>query len=245
MKDKRPEKLKFVFAAYSISGVQVLAAFVGALNKLGLPAVFSMHGVDVGVKALEKNISKKKSWPSGVVSNGLELRFGILPALAHSFLTIQEAGSTNKVAWEELAAPILSVNGIIQAWISDVEYDFWQNAKDPLEYECAGRSFSQLPQKTNGLPAPLTQMEIDTSGNPGRIELRQGYVEAIGSTMWLSDLFWERVGKNKITTLLLLRAQGLEVFEGGEVVKVVASEKCFHDDVTIEKQRILREVLFG
>ncbi|MBV7511271.1 hypothetical protein [Pseudomonas sp. PDM25] len=244
MKDKRPEKLKFVFAADSISGEQVLATFIGALNKLGLPTVFSMHGVDVGVKALEKNISKKKSWPSGVVSNGLELRFGILPALAHSFLTIQEAGCANKIAWEELVAPFLSVKGLIQAWISDVEYDFWQNAKDPMEYACAGRSFSQLPQKTNGLPAPLTQMEIDTSGNPGRIELRQGYVEAIGSTMWLSDLFWENVGKNRASTLLLLRAQGFIVFEGAEFVKVVASESCFHDDKTIEMQRTLRGVLF-
>lgn len=244
MKSKRLEKLKFVFGVGSINGLQVLAIIVGALNKFGLPAVFMAHGVEIGIKALEKNITKKKSWPSGVISNGFEIRFGLLPALAQSFLTIEEVSSSNVVGLKEFVECFTGVDGFVQAWICDVEYDFWQNAKDPLEYECAGRSFLHLPKITNGLPAPLNQMEIDTSGNFGRNELRQGYVEAIGSTMWLSDLFWERVGKDKSANLLLLGGLGFKITEEGRNVKVVASEECFYDDSTIDKQRGLREVLF-
>ncbi|EJL96144.1 hypothetical protein PMI18_04890 [Pseudomonas sp. GM102] len=245
MKSERLRRLKFIFGVDSIGGLQVLDLVVSVLNKFGSPPVFLLRGVEVDIKVLEKKILKKKSWPSGLMSNGLELRFGLLPALNQCFLIIEESGSSNKFDWEGMIGPILDVEGFIQAWISDVEYDFWQNATDPLEYECAGRSFADLPQKSNGLPAPLDQMEIDTSGNPGRSVFKQGYVEAIGSTMWLSDLFWERVGRDRLASFLLLETQGVKVFECGRVVKVVASEKCFQDDSTKDKQRILRQILFG
>ncbi len=76
----------------------------------------------------------------------------------------------------------------------DEEYDFWQNASDPLEYRARSRLYSHLPTRSNGLPPPLEQMEIDTSKNPGRRELRNGLIEAVGSPMWFSAEFLDRMG---------------------------------------------------
>lgn len=242
---ERMRRFKFIFDIGFISGSQVLALVVDVLKSSGTAPVFLLHGVEVDIETLEKKILKKKSWPSGLMFDGLELRFGLLPALDHCFLIMEEAKKSNNINWEDGLGSILDAEGFIQAWISDVEYDFWQNATDPLEYESAGRSFSGLPQKSNGLPAPLDQMEIDTSRNPGRSVFRQGYVEAVGSTMWLSDLFWLRVGRNRATSISLLETQGFKVFACGKVFKVVASDKCFYDDSTVNQQRVLRQMLFG
>lgn len=179
------------------------------------------------------------------MSGGFELRFGVLPAMDYCFLVIEESESHSDTSLEEEVGPILSVEGFIQAWVSEVEYDFWQSATDPLEYECVGRPLSGLPMKSNGLPPPLDEMEIDTSGNPGRNVLRQGYIEAIGSTMWLGNPFWESAGVDRFASISLLESEGFEVFECGRFCKVVTSDKVFSDDSTLEKQRALRRILFG
>lgn len=55
--------------------------------------------------------------------------------------------------------------------------------------------------KSNGLPFPLEQQIIDTSQNPGRRILRDGFVEAVGSVMWLGEQFWPLTGASKQTVL--------------------------------------------
>ncbi|QLG96340.1 hypothetical protein HZF02_04205 [Pseudomonas yamanorum] len=239
------KRFKFVFDVESISGLQMLALIEELLSKFSSPTVFFLHGVKTDIKTLEKKILKKKSWPSGLVSGGFELRFGLLPALGYCFLVLEESEGHSNTKLEEEIRPILSVEGFIQAWVSDVEYDFWQNATDPLEYECVGRPLSGLPMKSNGLPPPLDQMEIDTSGNPGRNVLRQGYIEAIGSTMWLGNLFWERAGVDRFSSISLLENQGFKVYECGKFFKVITSDKVFSDGSTLERQRALRQILFG
>ena len=99
--------------------------------------------------------------------------------------------------------------------------------------------------KSNGLPPPLDQMEIDTSGNPGRNVLRQGYIEAIGSTMWLGSLFWERTGVDKFASIPLLESQGFNVYDCGKFFKVITSDEVFSDGSNLEKQCTLRRILFG
>ncbi|EGH14357.1 MULTISPECIES: hypothetical protein [Pseudomonas syringae group] len=238
------KRLKFVFDVGSTSSLQMLVLVEEVLNVFSSRPVFSLQGVEVDFKTLEKKILKKKSWPSGLMSNGFKLRFGLLPALDQCFLVMEEAEWHNNTELEEEIRPILEVEGFIQAWISDVEYDFWQNATDPLEYEGVGRSLQGLPMRSNGLPPPLDQMEIDTSGNPGRNVLRQGYVEAIGSTMWLGDLFWERVGADRLSKISLLESHGFKFHELGKILKVITSKNIFFDNSTLEKQRALRKILF-
>lgn len=237
-------RFKFVFDIESVSGLQMLALVEELLNKFSSPAVFFLNGVKVDIKTLEKKILKKRSWPSGLTSSGFELRFGLLPVLGYCFLVLEESQGHINLHLEEEIGPLLGAEGFIQAWVCDVEYDFWQNATDPLEYECGGRSLAGLPMKSNGLPPPLDQMEIDTSGNPGRNVLRQGYIEAIGSAMWLGNLFWERVGVDRFASILLLKNQGFKVYEGDGFLKIVASDEVFSDASTLEKQCALRQALF-
>ena len=94
-------------------------------------------------------------------------------------------------AWVmECAGPM----NIVMGRTYDDEYDYWQNAKDPALYSTAGRSIEGLPLRSNGFPEPLERLEIDTSRNPGRPVLRGGYIECVGSTMWLGPSFWSLTG---------------------------------------------------
>jgi hypothetical protein len=189
-----------------------------------------------------KHVEKQGKWSRVVEAGGLSFRFGHVPALKHSFVIIEEINAGSAVSWESWVKPFFAEESFIQAWVSDVEYDHWQNAKDPLEYEAAGRSYRHLPTKLNGLPPPLEQLEIDTSKNPGRWSLQSGYIEAIGSTMWLGALFWKHVGENRKDALL--SASWLEVVENG-ITQVVSSAHCFFDVTTEDIQRKLRSVLYG
>ncbi|WP_240791765.1 MULTISPECIES: hypothetical protein [Pseudomonas] len=101
--------------------------------------------------------------------------------MGYCFLVLEELEGHDNAELQEELAPIFGVQGFIQAWVSDIDYDFWQNATDPLEYECAGRSLFGLPMKSNGLPPPLDQMEIDTSGNPGRNVLGKGILRRLAA----------------------------------------------------------------
>ena len=83
-------------------------------------------------------------------------------------------------------------NFFIMAYVFDVNYQYWQNAQDPLQYSARGKDYSALPMISNGMQPPLEQMIIDTSRNPGRRILCEGYIEAVGATMWLGEVFWSR-----------------------------------------------------
>jgi len=93
--------------------------------------------------------------------------------------------------------PIAACDPFRSARIFDHDYEFWQNAEDPIQYEGSGRSYAGLPMTSNGLPYPLEQRIIDISKNPGRRTFRQGYVEAVGSVMWLGDQFWSLTNARK------------------------------------------------
>ncbi|MDR6236880.1 hypothetical protein [Pseudomonas oryzihabitans] len=239
------KRFKFVFDIGLVDGLQMLVLTEAVLNKFFSPVVFHLHGVEIDIKELEKIILKKKAWPGGLGVDGLKLQFGLLPALDFCFLVVEESEVNDNAGLEAEIWPVLNVEGFVHAWVYDVEYDFWQNATDPLEYEAVGRSFSSFPMKDNGLPPPLGQMEIDISNNPGRNVFRQGYIEAIGSTMWLGDLFWGRVGVDRAVVIPLLESFGFKVLKYGDLLKVVASEKVFSDNSTLEKQYALRRILFG
>ena len=128
-------------------------------------------------------------------AGGLLFLVGRIPAMRQGFVLIEEKIPGAAHSWDSWVSPFLDELGFVQAWVSDVEYDHGQNASDPIEYTAVGRDYSHLPLKSNGLPFPLEQQVIDTSANPGRWTMRIGYIEAIGSTMWLGKNFWNAVGK--------------------------------------------------
>lgn len=242
---ERPEKLSVIFTADCISGLDVFNTVLQALADLNLQAKFSVHGAEVGVKDLKTKIMQKNSWPSGVSLNGVCIKFGVLPALEQCFVVLEETTFCKNKFWGRISEYFIFVEGFVQAWISNLEYDYWQNANDPLEFQIAGRAYAHLPQKSNGLPPPLDQVEIDTSMNPGRTELKEGYVQAIGRLMWLSNVFWEKVGTEKLTCIPFLEKEGFSVSELENGVNVISCHEEFFDESNSRKQIFLRNALFG
>ena len=131
---------------------------------------------------------------------------------------------------------------LVSAREFDGVYEYWQNATDFVEYRVAGRSTENLATRSNGLPAPLTQVIVDTSHNPGRRILRSGYVEAIGHHMLLGPEFFVRVPRARKDLLLAVDFLKCEEATAGLDVQVPAGP--FVDESTTDPQRRLREVLF-
>lgn len=103
---------------------------------------------------------------------------------------------------------------------------------------------ASLPMKSNDLPPPLDQMIVDTSRNPGRRVLRDGYVEAVGHRMWLGPEYFVRVpgaDRDGIRNADWLKVTELE----GGVMEVTAAPEPFTDDSTADLQDRLRKLLFS
>lgn len=140
--------------------------------------------------------------------------------------------------------PFIKYHSFIQARGYNIDYEYWQNASDPLQYNSVDKPYNHLPMKSNGLPFPLEQTIIDTSTNPGLRILRSGFIEAIGSMMWFGEHFWEVVRvkkedvckKNWITCLSI----------SDHVVFIKLSEVPFENDhgESLITQNKLRTLLF-
>src|SRR5262249_36884830 len=80
------------------------------------------------------------------------------------FLLIRHSGLPI-CEWNKWVTPWMNGSDFVMAWIADSQYQYWQNAHDPLQYSAVGRSYQHLPMKSNRLPPPLEMMIIDTSNN--------------------------------------------------------------------------------
>lgn len=142
-----------------------------------------------------------------------------------------------------LIAALIDEPAFVQARVYDAEYDRWQNAENITLFEVANVEHSHLPKKSNGLPFPLTQEVVDISNNPGRWVLRKGYIEAVGSPMWVSKSLLNSLGVDEKE---LMDVDCFSVKDLGSVLKIVACEQCFTADVGIqaERQVMLRKILF-
>lgn len=188
---------------------------------------------------LRKALRGRKSFL--IEGEGVVLRLGTAGNHNLSFFLIE--GFSKVTVWTWIAS-ITSTTVLITARVYDGEYEHWQNAEDPLEYEAVGRSMEGLPVTSNGLPPPLDQMIVDTSCNPGRRRLRDGFVEAIGHQMWLGPEYFRRVpGADREA---IRSASWLKVTERpGGILELLAQEEPFVDRRTADLQVRLRRLLFA
>lgn len=239
--------IRRVVRSHGISDIQALRLIVDVMRQFEMVMEFTQYlpkPQQIPVNKYLKHVEKKGRYFLPVEAGGLKFSFGWIPLFNHAFLSIEEVATGLETSWAAWVAPFLAIDGFVQAWVTDAEYDYWQNVKDPLQYEEAGRSYSHLPTKLNGLPPPLEQMEIDISNNPCRWILQSGFREAIGSTMWLSPLFWHLTGTGCKDAEL--SANGFDVqHEANGIIKVVAADHCFCDETTENVQRKLRSILFN
>jgi len=227
-----------------LDSVQALKIIIELMIQKGMRMQFFDGRKSILTSKFLKDAEKQKKWRHKVFADGLSFDFGQLTSLRHSFVLIEQLDSDLSTNWNDWVAPFLKEASFVQAWISDIEYDYWQNAKDPLEYKAVGRNHEHLPKKSNGLPPPLEQLEIDTSNNPGRWSHQIGYVEAIGSVMWLSKLFWERVGTDRLQQLLaadFIKTLDLQ----NDVVRLVMDDISFSECSSADVQNKLRKTLYG
>ena len=178
-----------------------------------------------------------------VTFNSAELGYGHVTRWSHSFVSVKRivVDKADACLW---VSPFLTVSGFRHAWFYDDQYNYWQNADDPLEYTARGRSYAGLPMKSNGLPPPVNQMIIDTSKNAGRRVIRQGFVEAIGAAMWLGDPFWALTGARKDEVLQQDWLKCTELPGGVLLVQAADAPFATAEGAVGELQRKLRRLFF-
>ncbi|MGF6604824.1 hypothetical protein P3T23_009580 [Paraburkholderia sp. GAS448] len=237
------DKVKFQPRTGSVAPLDALNLLICRMQALGIQTTFTEGRRTISTTSLRKQVETKGTW-GHLETADLSLRYGVAGSYDHCFVSIREKVANVAGDWKAWMIPFVELDGFVEGWVADVEYNHWQNAKDPIEYEVTGRDFSHLPMKSNGLPPPLEQMEIDTSRNPGRWVLRSGYVEAVGAVMWLSELFWDRVGRDHKNRLNSTEwPQTSEPAKG--IMEVRISERCFISEETADIQNRLRACLYS
>lgn len=146
---------------------------------------------------------------------------------------------TSKATLDEYVHGYSKLGKFVMGRTYDSDYEMWQNMKDPgLYLNLGGPKKDLIIEEINELKL------IVTSSNPGREILHKGYVEAVGSTMWLGDAFFELTGsdKNRIKSTDWLKVSEDDL----GILKIVAQEAPFTMDQgkEAEIQNSMRDLLF-
>ena len=147
-----------------------------------------------------------------------------------------------KVCDEIVSETVADDPNFVQAHFVDKNYQYLQNIYDPIQFRGLGLSMHGLPMKSNGLPFPLEQQIVDTSQNPGRFRLCQGYVEASAAYMWFGDLFWQITGADPILAASRMPEGVTMLFD--KCWKLYSSTGLFSDENTAGIQNGIREAIF-
>ncbi len=232
------ESLRIVFKIDTLPSALALNTIEDVLTKNAIPLTgYSLQGVSTSFEAIKKTIASRPGSGFTVSGQACEFRYGALRQNWIDYLTI---GCDAKVGWDDWASAFAELEGFVMAWVYDRDYDRWQNMKDPGEYKAAGKDCSRLPQKSNGLPYPFEQQEIDISKNPGRYEFRKGYIEAVGAPMWFGELFWLLAAADKTKLAAYIRSST------PKAVKIAVADHCFRsaDGAEGALQLKLRSLLY-
>lgn len=228
-----------------IKNDKILEFISNSAKSISIPLVFTRSdGKIFSVDQFQKFLKTRDNWGASVQIGNLKIQAGITPGMNQGFVIIEEIVPGAAQSWDIWVAPFLGESNFVEAWVSDVEYDFWQNASDPIEYESFGKKFSHLPLISNGLPPPLNQDIIDISKNPGRSIMRLGFIEAIGSTMWINKNLFELTKTNEDSIYI-----DNEFFEISNIdennIKISSLVGKFCNEDTSNAQNLLRSIIYG
>ena len=132
----------------------------------------------------------------------------------------------------------------ISAWLVDRDYNLLQNHKKIYVFECEGLNHEALIKKSNGLPAPLNRVIVDTTYHVGYWIFKMGYREAVASKMWLGNRFFDAVNLDKAK---VMKCEWLQTKIHGETLQIKAYGKPFDCDQGEQRdiQIKLRRLLFS
>ena len=235
------EKIEIVYQLNKLSAKDVWDCIFTFLKEENISIETEVEFIDKTrkLKEVAECISSEGRSHFGVMFEGISIQYSQIPSWRHELILVENNSESIHFKWEQLVKLFFRKALFIQAWVTDIDYDYWQNATDPLQFKSSGKSFEELPLKSNGLPYPLEQMIIDTSKNPGRRLLRDGYVEAVGSQMWFTRKFEQETGID-----LNIEISGCSVENQNGLIHVHCGDKLFVDNSTKNKQILLRQSIF-
>lgn len=236
------QRIEIIYELGSQEPSKIWEKIAHLLESISDQSALSLYGKKVKLTKLPAEIKKLKGKGFNIESDSFAFHMATVTNYEQILLQIDSKQSLNNW-WSIWINEFANLKGFVQAWLVDVEFNYWQNASDPIEYESKGRSYEGLPMKSNGLPPPLEQLEIDTSSNAGLRKLCDGHVQAIGAKMWLSDKFLNLTGKD-IESIANIAAANIEQLESG-VYKLKMSTELFVDESSLEEQKKLREALYS
>jgi len=188
--ESNTERLKVVYRHETLSAPSVLNCMEAILSRHEIPLTgFELFGKAIDLDDVLSATQKANRRGFDLQGHGFGFLLASLPRFRLDFVSI-DAATPPKIAWDEWMGELGGSPDFLLAWVVDVEYDRWQNAKDPLLFKVAGKPYEHLPMRSNGLPRPFEQKVVDTSSNPGRWSFRDGWIEAVGAVMWLGEAFW-------------------------------------------------------
>jgi hypothetical protein len=220
---------------------RVASILLGCCNELGLAHVMLCgHRVSTRINSDEVGGRVLRGYFE-IEYAGRSASYGRLVDFDHALLTFDDGMGLGSLA--TVAQLATGGSSLIWGREYDAEYDLWQNAADPIQYELNGRSTDDRSLRWNGLPAPLGRWIVDTSKNPGRRVLRHGYAEAIGHRMLLGAEYFRRVPGASRTRIVSDETLSVtETPEGG--LELVAQATPFADERSAAAQSYLRDLLF-
>jgi hypothetical protein len=236
-------QLEMIFQLDTLDDASAARMVIGAMEGSGPPPMVQFDSGEISRAQFLEQVERTGRWPSEITSAGMAYRYGVVSAWAHCFVIVRELVPGAAGNWSERAAPFLSLPGFVQAWVSDCDFDYWQNAEEISQYEAAGRGLAGLALVSNSLPPPLEHKVIDISFNPGRRTIRQGYVEAIGERMWLGPQF--RIYAGPIADDRLLAAGWTVTAARHGITFLQAEPGSFREGASSSRQTDLRFALYG
>lgn len=239
------EELTIVFKHGTLDAEFALQAIRAEIAERHVPSSgFELYEAPADLAEVWPRLKKAGRKTFNLVGRGFMFHLGSVRNFQLDFLGIKSAGE-QQLTWDKWASRFIGNPNFVMAWVADAEYEFWQNAEDPLEYTSRARPHEHLPRKSNGLPPPLEQTIVDISANAGRRLLRMGYYEVVGAVMWLGEPFWQLTGADRAR---VNQAQEFRVASLlPTVIRLEAAAKCFTTDEgrAGELQLRLRSLLFS
>lgn len=239
---RRKQRMELVFCLDSITAANALRNAVPAIISAGLQnANWTSDMRPIRLERYPDRLEKRHAPHFGIECDLLAIDSGTVRNARHFIMDLEE--KSEPVMDRDLCVePYTHLETFVSAWVSDIEYYYWQNAEDPLLYTSRGREFSHLPMISNGASYPLNMMVVDTRNNPCRRVIRDGYVEAIGNPMWLGPGFWQFAAHDAETVRQDL---GERVRMLNSAMRIQMTAEPFTDVSTEAEQRRLRRLLFG
>src|SRR6185369_10259156 len=169
------EKLTVVFERGKLTPEIAMEAIRKQCAARGVPSDgFDLSGKPIDLPSVVPRLKKVNRVTFNLTGHDFTFHLASVGNYDLDFLSIK-SDSAPVASWDVWADGLILHPGFVMAWLANVDYQKWQNAKDPRSYTMAGRPVEHLPRIPNNLPPPLDRMVIDTSGNPGRRLLCDGY----------------------------------------------------------------------